>query len=1256
MKTYYLHSIMLVVSLVISLSISAQITITSEDLVREGNYTSQFTSVANSSIDIPTGGENQLWDYSNIIPGTTSELVYFDATGSADFPDASIYRNRQRQFEVLNVNYQLYETVTEDGWYNLGTVVPYQSNDISALSGSAGDKLEFGGVRRYETPNLLIDLPMTYPDQFSNTYVETLDYQLTAAGFGLNQVPGRRIITNSSDNEVIGYGQLVIPDINGLPSAPMDVLLIKRVNTSVDSTTLAGAAAPQALLDVFNITQNYTYSSSQYYFLRKGYNTTVLSVSVSGAGVTAMYRPQAVQSSSVIITNEDIDRSGNYIDTLINVNETEVDFPSHGEGQLWDYSHLTPKELAIKEHFDATEIEAFPDATGYYNNNLNFQSFVIPTDTYERVDENSWTILGRQVAESTFSITPISGGAEDNIKFLQGDYLDEGNNDILKFPVTFEKEWSTISKRNLDFELSVSAFGLTDTPGKRVRITTDTVKVVGSGKVLLPSTNGSASTPIEALLLTYKTTVIDSFYLGGAPAPSSLLDPFGLVQGASSEINHYTFFATGYNSAVLFIPIDFNLPVSYRLKGFELESQKIIYVNQSATGNGDGRSWENAYTNLSNALADYNKDDEIWVAQGTYTPSVVAGLPDNKRSFYIDKDVSIYGGFIGDESNREDRDPLNNKTILSGDIMGDDVADNIFLNKTDNANNVVFVTVSTTAATTIDGFVITGGYADGNPDVFSDLRGAGLWSVGPVVVNNCHFNNNYATNHGGGLYFYRINAPGSAITNSTFESNVVNQNGGGVVLAENGSDPIKIDNCKFVNNTSGDAGGGIISIRSIPVITNSLFEGNSSITSGGGLDISQGLDFYYAIVDNCIIRGNQSTSGGGIEASMFGANNSIEITNCEIVENVTDFFDQNNPDYGGSGIRLFTNYINNKFVIDNCNISNNTTTNYGSGIGIFDFTLAGANEFLITNCRLDSNHADGDYGAIGVANEDEFMDLKIINTSFTNNTAASVNGFFIGSSLFNPDIDADVKLINCLFANNNNPQGFLIGFQDHDVDLISNTIADNESIAVGIFNNASAIIRNNIIQSGIYPNFVDSSNLDEPIRSFGSNLLSDNTIASWALGTDQNTTDALFETGTYQLSENSTAIDAGVLDDELPSNDIAGNDRIQGGCVDIGAYESMHDSGGSCITSVEQLYLPNGSVSIFPNPTTSHINISSEEVWDTDITIQIFNSMGQLIQSSIITEENKKTLVLEVSDLNNGHYLVKMSDKYKIAVSSFVKN
>ena len=72
----------------------------------------------------------------------------------------------------------------------------------------------------------------------------------------------------------------------------------------------------------------------------------------------------------------------------------------------------------------------------------------------------------------------------------------------------------------------------------------------------------------------------------------------------------------------------------------------IIYVDADAAGDNDGSSWDDAFTDLQSALVAADTGDEIWVAAGTYKPTVeYGGTGDRHQSFQMRNGVAICGGF-----------------------------------------------------------------------------------------------------------------------------------------------------------------------------------------------------------------------------------------------------------------------------------------------------------------------------------------------------------------------------------------------------------------------------------------------------------------------------------------------------------------------------------------------------------------------------------------------------------------------------------
>lgn len=132
----------------------------------------------------------------------------------------------------------------------------------------------------------------------------------------------------------------------------------------------------------------------------------------------------------------------------------------------------------------------------------------------------------------------------------------------------------------------------------------------------------------------------------------------------------------------------------------------IIYVNHAATGGDNGTTWADAYPNLQDALAQATAGDEIWVATGVYIPGATVS-----DTFALVPGAAVYGGFVGGETERGQRDWEANPTVLSGDIGGDDTTDPHGVVITtghivgDNSQNIVVADGQNTPMTTRVGWV-----------------------------------------------------------------------------------------------------------------------------------------------------------------------------------------------------------------------------------------------------------------------------------------------------------------------------------------------------------------------------------------------------------------------------------------------------------------------------------------------------------------------------------------------------------------------
>ncbi|MGA2499316.1 MAG: right-handed parallel beta-helix repeat-containing protein, partial [Tepidisphaeraceae bacterium] len=247
----------------------------------------------------------------------------------------------------------------------------------------------------------------------------------------------------------------------------------------------------------------------------------------------------------------------------------------------------------------------------------------------------------------------------------------------------------------------------------------------------------------------------------------------------------------------------------------------VLYVDSRATGANDGSTWNNAFTNLTTAIAQSVSGQDLHVAGGTYKPTTTT---DRTASFRLQNGVRLFGGYAGiGAANPDARSITTFVTILSGDIG---VPGSI----SDNSSHVVNGS-STDSTAVIDGFTITGGNASGTTAPANQGGGMFIFSGSPTI-SNCRFAGNSADS-GGGLF--------------------------------NGSASPTLTGCTFVGNLAGSGGGMANDATSVPTTINCTFVVNAVTRYGGAIDGS-GTP---GPITNCILWGDTAQQGSN-EVSIGG--------------------------------------------------------------------------------------------------------------------------------------------------------------------------------------------------------------------------------------------------------------------------------------------------------------------------------------------------------------------------------------------------
>jgi len=260
--------------LCLTLSLRAQYTIFHTDYSRvPGDSLTRYDILNPESISLPTGGPNQVWDYSSISlvnashissytgPLGPAEQVFFPQSGWA-FPSGAFYFG-------LSLNGSAPQSLSSRGLINDGLVL-----EGSSTSPNPGDTIlalgqaVFGEISR-------ISFPLRFGDTFDTTVQRTIGYNAIFPSQGIDNNVVNVVQTHRVQRQIIGQGALLLPSPAGAIRYDT-VLLAKTTYTQVDSFFVIDSLgnstlAPASFLG--NWSQHFqgrTITDIEYLFVAKG--------------------------------------------------------------------------------------------------------------------------------------------------------------------------------------------------------------------------------------------------------------------------------------------------------------------------------------------------------------------------------------------------------------------------------------------------------------------------------------------------------------------------------------------------------------------------------------------------------------------------------------------------------------------------------------------------------------------------------------------------------------------------------------------------------------------------------------------------------------------------------------------------------------------------------------------------------------------------------------------------------------------------
>lgn len=287
----------------------------------------------------------------------------------------------------------------------------------------------------------------------------------------------------------------------------------------------------------------------------------------------------------------------------------------------------------------------------------------------------------------------------------------------------------------------------------------------------------------------------------------------------------------------------------------------VLRVDNNIVQSGDGSEWNKAYKTLTDALLNATDGDEIWVKAGLY----------QEPTYLLKEGVNVYGGFVGTEKDKSERNPQINLTYL------------VSYNFTD----LILLGKECTKVTEWDGFTFTGA----KNNVSEKDKGGAIRLFRNNKLSNSIISYNTSISEGGAIFMKDAFLYGCVVSNNSSSL------GAGGIRMDGAS---RVSSCVVVNNTAGNVGGGLSAGNDVPVIIENCLIANNTISNGNGGGIyiggSSTLENVGKII-NCTVTNNQTTKYSSSCGGVYGLNKlaySAYMFNCIIWGNRADASPEHN--------------------------------------------------------------------------------------------------------------------------------------------------------------------------------------------------------------------------------------------------------------------------------------------------------------------------------------------------------------------------
>ena len=567
--------------------------------------------------------------------------------------------------------------------------------------------------------------------------------------------------------------------------------------------------------------------------------------------------------------------------------------------------------------------------------------------------------------------------------------------------------------------------------------------------------------------------------------------------------------------------------------------------------------------------------------------------------------------------------------------------------------------------------------------------------TGAIQIENCEFVQNKATEQGGAVQIFNSNCQ---VTGTLFSQNTAGRNGGAIDSQTNTDNLLTaLEGNVFLDNQSLSGGAvrwqtnsGLGSHNNRLTAVDCTFSHNSAVepdTSGQGMRRGGAIQLTIDRTTNggmvqlaaCVFVDNNSThEGSAVYAALEGLDMDFEVRGCNFLENKageagglyletrdiatgevlldSSLFFLNQAQRGAGLFLAGEGTAGMQFQVRNTTFADNLSDETGAGLYVF-CTDSAAMELQLSHCRFGGNKAQQTAGAFHLAAGNPNLKATLSACLFDQNQSphgAAITAGLLGSQAVT---GSSLVLDNCLLTRHTGAAAVVANDSFPEIRFVNCTVADNLVGALMTSSEGSLTLQNTILFN---PPFQELQLLagDAPVVSLGGNVAGDLSLATFFNGTDQNDTDPLFEGAgslPYSLTEDSPAVDGGILPDEVPAFDYAGHERVQG-CIDAGAFESPFIQNTACLSGWQEQMPAVGRMMLYPNPAENVLTLFPENGWNGEVSLRMLNMLGQEVRFFVFSKNApSESVQVDVSHLKSGVYSVLLSNGKQASGGIFVK-